>query len=406
MSGALIGLGRGLINFSTILGEHEKMNREDKKEQLRLERMENLEKLRMQHAKELQAGGFEHAKGLQVDQQGFLERQQTASHTQARNLQDDQQEFLSGLEEKRHKNEISLAAWKDSAQLEQVEKIFRLNNKLEGEKKDQQLQELMDNPNIPEDVKRLVAIQYQSPEAAELLITLIKSGKDITMKPEDLLKIEERADTELDLIKENKGEWNQLVSELQVLWDEQQAEKGLAPSQISDLDIKRLYMLNKVEEYARLVGAGTSGGALRFFGGTGTEGGGVAPTTGAKEYEASEFKGILERLNSMSPKEQQEAFAQLGPKTQAGVMNLSANRGTNTPAPTAGSSATTPDTGGGTYAELQAHAGGYAATREAAKEKAIVERWNQENPTKKITKSSELKIGLRNATWKAVQREQ
>ena len=64
-----------------------------------------------------------------------------------------------------------------------------------------------------------------------------------------------------------------------MIWDEQQAEKGLAPSQISELDIKRLYMLNKVEEYARLSGAGTGGGALRFFGGTGTP---PATTSGSK----------------------------------------------------------------------------------------------------------------------------
>jgi hypothetical protein len=377
----LIGLGQGLQNFSTILGKHNEMNRLEQQKQLDRERTQHLESLRQQHAMKLQ----ESSQGFTADQNALNRAQQTEQFGITSSLQRDQLTMQEKQGDRSY--EAQVKRWeKEDQQFFASEEDRKANRALQQEQFDFLVRKYEEEKTEdPAQIKTVLRVQE-----------LVKAGEITPEVGNALLGVKSTGQPTVE--------------------DRINAAKVLKDFPV--VDETNIHTVNQLLEIVDPeappfeVGHKVADGLKGFFGGTDiavipgapkSALKGLAEGTSGKEYAAKDIPVILERLNSMSPAEQEEAMAQLGPKTQAAVMELSTKQSTTTSAPPA---ATTPAAVGGTYAELQAHAGGYAATRESTKEKAIVERWNQENPNKKITEASELPIGLRNATWKAVQKKQ
>lgn len=450
--GMLGGLGAGLMNFSTVLGKHNEMNRQERQKQLEWERTQHLETLRMKHAETLQQNTMNHATKLQEGslaaqaEQNRLTREQSASQfkdnldlAKKKQTADELNAertynatmFQYGVvnkhnkdtlaetvrqhqvQEKRANNEIwgykgdtaitfGMVAEMDPSELVgAVPKVVQEQHMLNAMTKQfnmDMVDALKDKriaafaemeksgqlKHLPEGIVEIMRINAQDPESGEFLVKLYGDSKG-SVDAEDLVSAS----------KEAYERWTSEISgkedKLKELND---AYTKITGKQGTEEELRAFFIKREVQSMIGSAGGrGDKFSMLKGYGGEGED----APTGVVKEYEPSDFKGILERLNSMSPKEQQEAFAQLGPKTQAGVMNLSSKQGTTSAAaPTA--------QGGPPKSGTQADMMVAAREREAAKaaeeapiEEAMVQRYNANYRKGKtpITSVDDIPPGLR-----------
>lgn len=189
MLGAMVGAGKGLQDFATLMNEKSKMDWMAQQEAVKHERALSLENLRMQNNMVVAEKQNTWANERQGQQNTFaasenaLNREATRENTMAPYSEDalSAKERAARTEAKiRGDEEIRVLGAKNAAALSQAESVYRLTSKLDMEKRKEYAEQLKATEQYqgasPEAQKQMELAALQ-PEVAKFMAELQKSGQ-------------------------------------------------------------------------------------------------------------------------------------------------------------------------------------------------------------------------------------